>query len=166
MNDVLEDNKRNTNRALTSFQQYLASFDAKRYGAEFSEKISSTLTQLKDLTAKRTAVVGLSRTKEEAVRYYTNIIADFIKSFEYVALQANHAQISGPAYACVNFISAKELAGIERATLSSIVAASKAVETQNLANWLSAWKGQERLMNRYLTQAKASRKRLLNKPPR
>ncbi|MFN3532376.1 MAG: methyl-accepting chemotaxis protein [Candidatus Brocadia sp.] len=149
MKDILVENKRNTDRTLASFQQYITSFDTKQFGTEFTEKISSTLNQLNELTAKRTAVVGLSISKEEAVRYYTTIIANFIKSFEYVALQANHAQISGPAYACVNFISAKELAGVERATLSSIVAANKAVETQNLANWLSAWKGQERLMNSF-----------------
>ena len=149
MKDILVENKRNTDTALASFRQYMTSFDTKRFGAEFSEKSGSTLNQLNDLTTKRTAVIGLTITKEETVRYYTTIIANFIKSFEYVALRANHAEISGPAYACVNFISAKELAGVERATLSSIVAANKAVDTHNLTKWSDAWKGQERLMNSF-----------------
>lgn len=149
MKDILAENKRNTDKALASFQQYMALFDTKQYGAEFSEKIISTINQLNDLTTKRTAVAGLTITKEETVRYYTTVIANLIKSFEYVALRANHAEISGPAYACVNFISAKELAGVERATLSSIVAANKALDTHNLTNWLAAWKGQERVMNSF-----------------
>lgn len=146
MRDVLEDNKQNTNKALTSFQQYMTSYDGGCYSASFNEKVRSPLNQLRDLSSKRTAVIGLSITKDEIVGYYTTIIANIIKSFESVILEANHPQISGHIYTCVNFISAKELSGIERAVLSSIVATNKTVDTRSLNNWFSAWNGQERLM--------------------
>ena len=52
MKDVLDDNKRNTDSALSSFQQYMASFDAKQYGLEFSQKIYAALNQINELSAK------------------------------------------------------------------------------------------------------------------
>ena len=149
MKDVLGDYKRNTDKALASLQQFMASFDGGYYGAVFNEKIRSPLNQLRDLNTKRTAVIGLSIAKEEIVGYYTAIIANFIKSFESVALEANHPRISGHVYASVNFISAKELSGIERAVLSGIVAANKAADTRNLNNWVSLRNGQERFMNSF-----------------
>ena len=149
MKDILDDNKRNTDSASSSFQQYMASFDAKQYGLEFSQKVYSVQSQLHELSAKRTAVAGLSLTKEETISYYTTLIGNFIKSIEHVALLANHPEISANAHAMVSFISAKELAGIERANLCGIAAANKAVDTRSLSNWIAAWKGQEVLLNKF-----------------
>jgi len=149
MKDILDDNKRNTDTVLSSFQQYMASFDAKQYGLEFSQKVYSVQSQLNELSAKRTAVTGLSITKEETISYYTTLIGNFIKSIEHVSLLANHPKISANAHAMVSFISAKELAGIERANLCGIVAANKAVDTRSLSNWIAAWKGQEVLLNKF-----------------
>ncbi len=149
MKDILDDNKRNTDTALSSFQQYMASFDAKQYGLEFSQKVYSVQSQLNELSAKRTAVTGLSITKEETISYYTTLIGNFIKSIEHVSLLANHPKISANAHAMVSFISAKELAGIERANLCGIAAANKAVDTRSLSNWIAAWKGQEVLLNKF-----------------
>ncbi|MFN3532674.1 MAG: methyl-accepting chemotaxis protein [Candidatus Brocadia sp.] len=149
MKNDLEDYKRDADKALASFQQFMTSFDAKQYGSELSTKVSSAMSQLNDLQAKRNAVISLSITKEEATRYYTTTISTFIQSFENVALHADHPQISDPTFAYVNLISAKELAGIERAIMSGIITANKAVNASDLNNWMAAWKGQERLLNNF-----------------
>ncbi|MBI2472916.1 MAG: nitrate- and nitrite sensing domain-containing protein [Planctomycetes bacterium] len=149
MKDTLEENKQNTDKALAAFRQYMASFETKRYSSGFNQKIISVQDKLRELSSKRTAAAELSIKKEEIVLYYTTLIEQFIKSFEHVALQANHPQISGAAHACVNFISAKELAGVERATMCGIAAANKAVDAGNLTNWMASWKGQERLLNNF-----------------
>jgi len=149
MKGELEDSKRNTDKALASFQQFMESFTIKRYGSEFGSKVSSVLSQFNDLQAKRSAVAALSITKEDAIRYYTTTIAGFIQSFENVALQATHPQISTPTSAYVNFLSAKELAGIERAAMSGIIAANKPIGAHDLNTWMSAWKGQERLLSNF-----------------
>lgn len=149
MKDTLEDTKRSTDMALASFQQYMATFDANRYSSEFSSKVNTALNQLNDLHTKRNAIVTLSITKDEATRYYTTTNAFFIQSFENVALQANSPQISAPISAYVNFISAKELAGIERAVMSGILAANTAIDMNGLDKWMTAWKGQERLLNNF-----------------
>lgn len=149
MKNELEENKRNTDKALSSYQSFLASFDPKQYGAEFGSKLTSVTNQLNDLHGKRSAVASLSISKEDAVRYYTTTIQCFIQSFENVALQANHPQLSAPVSAYVNFISAKELAGIERAVMSGIAAGNKPIGSGELAQWMTAWKGQERLFNNF-----------------
>lgn len=149
MKNDLEDNKRETDKALAAFQQFMQSFDANRYGSELSSKVNSAVTQLNELHSKRNAVVSLSIQKDEATRFYTTINSSFIQSFENVVLQANHPRISAPASAYVNFISAKELAGIERAVMSGIIAENKAVGATILNNWMTFWKGQERLHNSF-----------------
>lgn len=149
MKNELEEGKRNTDKALSSYQSFLASFDPKQYGAEFGSKLTSVTNQINDLQSKRSAVASLSIPKEDAVRYYTTTIQCFIQSFENVALQANHPQLSAPVSAYVNFISAKELAGIERAVMSGIAAGNKPIGSGELAQWMAAWKGQERLFNNF-----------------
>ncbi len=149
MKGDLEDSKRNTDKALASFQQFMASFTIKRYGSEFGLKVSSVLSHLNDLQAKRGAVAALSITKEDATRYYTTTIDGFIRSFENVALQATHPLISTPTSAYINFLSAKELTGIERAAMSGIIAANKPIGANDLNTWMAAWKGQERLLNNF-----------------
>lgn len=108
MKAVLDDNKQDTYSALASFQQYMVSFDAKQYGVEFSQKVYSVLNKLNELSSKRTAVAGLSITKEEAISYYTTLNGNFIKSIECVSLLANHPKISAHTHTMVSFISAKE----------------------------------------------------------
>ncbi|MEK7289567.1 MAG: nitrate- and nitrite sensing domain-containing protein, partial [Planctomycetota bacterium] len=149
MKGELEDSKRNTDKALASFQQFMASFTIKRYGSEFGSRVSFVMGQFNDLQAKRGAVAALSITKEDAVRYYTTTIAGFIQSFENVALQATHPLISTPTSAYINFLSAKELAGIERAIMSGIIAANKPIGAHDLNTWMTAWKGQERLLSNF-----------------
>ena len=147
MKNELEENKRNTDKAISSYQNSMQSFDPKQYGTEFDSKLTSVTNQLNDLQGKRSAVASLSIPKEEAVRYYTTTIQCFIQSFENVTLQANHPQLSTPVSAYVNFISAKELAGIERAVMSGIAAGNKPIGSSELAQWMTAWKGQEQLLH-------------------
>lgn len=147
MKNELEDNKRNTDKAISSYQNFMQSFDPKQYGTEFGSKLTSVTNQLNDLQSKRSAVASLSIPKEEAVRYYTTTIQCFIQSFENVTLQANHPQLSTPVSAYVNFISAKELAGIERAVMCGIAAGNKPIGSGELVQWLTAWKGQEQLLH-------------------
>ena len=114
----------------SSFQRYMASFDAQRsawFGIQ--SKVYSVQSQLHELSAKRTAVAGLSLTKEETISYYTTLIGNFIKSIEHVARCLRTIRSETNAHAMVSFISAKELAGIEQAVLSGIAAANKAVDT-------------------------------------
>ncbi len=149
MKTELESITQETDNTLASLQNFLASFDAKRYGPIFSSNINSAMDQLGELSLRRDKVDSLSVSKGEATRYYTAINSYFIQSFESVVLQANHPQITAPISAYVNFLSAKELAGIERAVMSGIMASNKPVDSGTLSKWMTFWKGQEKLMNNF-----------------
>ncbi len=149
MKAELENIKRETDNTLATLQDFMASFDAKRHGPGFSSKINSALNHLGELSSRRNKVASLSVSKGEATRYYTAINSDFIQSFENVVLLANHPQITAHTSAYVNFLSAKELAGIERAVMSGIMASNKAVDSKELSKWMTFWKGQEKLINNF-----------------
>mgnify|MGYP001605931094 FL=1 len=149
MKDVMEENRRNTDKALVTFQQLLSSFDAKQYSSNLNSMIGSIQSQLNDLSGKRNGVASLSLTKDNVIQYYTTLIAFFIQSFENVTSQTSHPLISPSFLAYTNFLAAKELAGIERATMCGIVAANKAVDVTNFSNWLGTWKWQEKYLQNF-----------------
>ncbi len=149
MRSELQNIKRDTDKTLASLQDFLKTFDVKKYGSGFDSKVDSALNQLNDISSKRSAVSALSIDKGKAVGYYTGINTTFVHSFEQVVLQATHPQISAPTSAYVNFLSAKELAGIERAVMSGIMASNTAVNTKGMAKWMTVWKGQERLLSNF-----------------
>ena len=149
MKNELQNIKRDTDSTLASLQSFMKSFNAKEYGSEYSSKVESALNQLEDLSSKRSAVDSLSISKGEATDYYTKTNGYFVQSFENVVLQANHPLISAPTSAYINFLSAKELAGIERAVIAGIMATNKPVGMKDLSKWMTFWKGQERLLDNF-----------------
>ncbi len=149
MKEELDNIRQDTDETLAALQNFVKSFDTKQYGSGFDSKVDSALSQLNDISSKRSAVSALSIDKGKAVGYYTGINTTFVQSFEQVVLQATHPQISAPTSAYVNFLTAKELAGIERAVMSGIMAANTAVDTKGLDKWMTVWKGQERLLGNF-----------------
>ena len=149
MKSELDNIRRDTDKTLSALQNFLKSFDTKQYGSGFDLKVNSAMNQLNDLSSKRSAVSALSIDKGKAVGYYTGINTTFVQSFEQVVLQATHPQISAPTSAYVNFLSAKELAGIERAVMSGIIASNTAVSIKGMDKWMTVWKGQERLLSNF-----------------
>jgi methyl-accepting chemotaxis protein len=149
MKRELDNIRRDTDETLSALKNFLKSFDTKQFGSGFDSKVDSALSQLNDLSSKRSAVSALSIGKGKAVGYYTGINTTFVKSFEQVVLQATHPQISAPTSAYVNFLSAKELAGVERAVMSGIIASNTAVSIKGMDKWMTVWKGQERLLSNF-----------------
>ncbi len=146
MKDIMEENRRSTDKALDPFQQLMKSSDTRQFGSEFSAKVGLIQNQLHDLSSKRNGASSLSLTKEDSTQYFTALIGSFIQSFENVIAQANHPMISNAAFAYGNFLSAKESAGVERAIMCGLISANKPVDAAALTNWIAAWKGQEKLL--------------------
>ncbi|MDR4509481.1 MAG: methyl-accepting chemotaxis protein [Candidatus Brocadiaceae bacterium] len=149
MGDILSDQKQNTNKALAALRSFLESFHANQYGTEFGIKVHAAKVLLDSLASKRDAITALSISKSDAVLYYTTVNINFIQSFEQVALMSTHKDISAKASAYVNFMSAKELAGIERAIMGGIVGANKAINAFDLDKWMTVWKGSDRLLGNF-----------------
>ena len=149
MKSELDEQRKNTDNALAAFQQFLASFNAKRHSSAFNLRLDTAVNMTSNLHAKRDTVNALSITKEEATQYYTAMNTAFIQSFEQCVLEANHPQLSTPVSAYVSLISAKELAGIERATMSGVATTNTAINTNTLRNWMAAWMGAEKLLHTF-----------------
>ncbi len=149
MKSELDEQRKNTDNALAAFQQFMASFNAKRHSPAFSLKLDTAVNMISNLRGKRDAVNALSMTKEETIQYYTSANSSFIQSFEQCVLEANHPQLSTPVSAYVSLISAKELAGIERATMSGVATTNTAINTSTLSNWMAAWMGSDKLLHTF-----------------
>ena len=149
MKPELDEQRKNTDRALSGFQQYMTSFNAGQHSSQFNSCLNTAVNIISNLRTKRDAINALSLSKEEAIQYYTSANTAFIQSFEQCVLEANHPQLSTPVCAYVSLISAKELAGIERATMSGIATANTAISSNSLRNWMAAWMGAEKLLHTF-----------------
>jgi len=136
-------------KALAPFHEFMKSFNVKQYGDEFNSAVNLILNDIKDLPGKRNQIISLSINKDETIQYFTAMNAHFTQSFEHVALMSNHPEISNSVSAYVNFISAKELSGVERAVMGGITVANKAISSADLDKWMTVWKGSERLIRNF-----------------
>jgi len=149
MKEELASQRQLTDKALVPLQEFTRTFDEKKFGSDFSTKMGTAMTLLNSLVSKRESISGLSVSKHDTISYYTSINTSFIQSFEQVALLATHKDISAPAHAYVNFMSAKELAGIERAVMGGIAGANTPIETGDLEKWMTVSKGSDRLLQNF-----------------
>ncbi|MCF6148203.1 MAG: methyl-accepting chemotaxis protein [Candidatus Kuenenia sp.] len=149
MEEELSATRGDTDKAMVPFNEFMKSFDVKQYGDEFDSAVNLVLKDINDLSGRRNQITNLSINKDETIRYFTEMNAHFTQSFEHVTLIANHPSVSNPVSAYVNFISAKELSGVERAVMGGITGANRAISPANLDEWMTAWKGSERLMRNF-----------------
>ena len=127
----------------------MAAFNAAPHGQQFESKLNAALSKIEDMTSTRGGITSLTASKKEAVGYYTGLIGDLIGSFQEATLAARHPEISSLFTAYVNFIMAKEMAGIERAKMCGIVGSNKPVGPEELGQWMAASKGQDALLRAF-----------------
>lgn len=149
MKEELASQKQRTDNALTSLHAVAEQFDAREYSSDLNTKIAAAMGILNNLASKRDSISSLSVSKDDAIAFYTSVNTAFIQSFEQVALLATHKDISAAAHAYVNLMSAKELAGIERAVIGGIVGINTLVEIADLDKWMTVWKGSDRLLQNF-----------------
>ena len=102
---------------------YLDNFDAKNFGAQFSNKLNRALSGLSGIKSKRVAVSALNISLGEAIGYYTGMNGDFLEVVGEVPMLSSDAELTTLSTAYANFLLAKERAGIERAVLANTFAA-------------------------------------------
>ncbi|MEA3286989.1 MAG: nitrate- and nitrite sensing domain-containing protein [Candidatus Marinimicrobia bacterium] len=156
MRSEIEVQKRDTDAALANFNKFQETFNPGDYSPDFKDDLSQFKRLLLDITSKRNAVTTLTISKSDAVKYYTAINSLMVKSFQQAGLLAKHKDLLIPATAMINFISAKEYAGIERALMSGICAANVAIDLATFEKWMMVWKGQAALLNNFAYQAEQS----------
>eukprot|EP01031_Cornospumella_fuschlensis_P048100 gene48100-58918_t len=96
---------------------------AARFGAEFEGQLRTGLTQLGELTATRTAISAFTLPAAASTAYYTTTISRLLDVVVAMSHLSKDADIGNGISCYVNFVQAKEQAGIERATLTGVFVA-------------------------------------------
>ncbi|MEZ5815210.1 MAG: nitrate- and nitrite sensing domain-containing protein [Alphaproteobacteria bacterium] len=114
--------REDTNAKRTILLDYMKSFDAAAYGADFENSMDALLKELGKLDSIRSRSDSLSIPLPEAIGYFTNLNAQNLDIISELALLSSDAVITNYLHAYVNFLKSKERAGVERAVASGAFA--------------------------------------------
>lgn len=124
-NEKLPVQQDNTDKRLNEFRTFLNTFDALSFDEEISNDISSIKNKLENIKGIRSSVAQLNIETPKAIEFYTSMNAALLEMAGDLAVFSSSKELAEDATAYVNFMQAKERAGIERAVLASTFAADK-----------------------------------------
>lgn len=104
-----------TDAVVTRFNQVIDHFPADAYGAAFAKKVATTRQAVAQLQAARDEVSELTVSVGEMAKYYSGTIARLLGIVAEMAVISTDASIGNSITGYINFLQAKERAGIERA---------------------------------------------------
>jgi methyl-accepting chemotaxis protein len=121
----LNEQRRLTDGALARLTELMRRFDGARFGRVFESKLAAGLGALGELPARRQAVSTAALTAVESTAHYTRTIDALLNVVVAMSHLSKDADIANGISCYVNFLQAKEQAGIERATLTGVLGADK-----------------------------------------
>jgi len=110
--------------ALAALNQRLQSFDRTRFGPAFAAKLQAGLDGLAKLAETRSGITALTVPVPHSTGYYTKTIAALLDVVVAMSHLSKDAEIGNGISCYVNFLQAKEQAGLERATLTGVFTAN------------------------------------------
>lgn len=121
----LADQRRATDQACTRLIQLLGDFDARVFGRAFQDRLETATRQLQELRGRRDAVNLQTLSAVQATAYYSDLIAHLLDVVVGMSHLSDDAAITRGISSYVNFLQAKEQAGIERATVTGVLSAGR-----------------------------------------
>ena len=121
----LSSQRADTDKKITDLQAFLKGFDNNKFGVEFKSSMDRGLNNLDMIRGKRDSASALSVSAVEIIDYYTNTNASLLDIIANISKLSANAEVSTMAFAYINFLQAKERAGMERAILSNAFAAGR-----------------------------------------
>ncbi len=137
---------------IATLKETLRGFDGAHYDVVLGNALDEALRQLDGLPAKRDAIGALRIKVAEEIEYYTKTIDVLLAIPRYASLLSDDSSVARRAVAYANLLSAKERAGIERATLTSAFAAGR-FTPEIFAHYLTNASAQEVYLNQFLASA-------------
>ena len=122
--EELRKQRTGSDAALATLNHLLQTFDRARFGPAFSAKLQAGLDGLAKLPETRSGITALTRTVPESTGYYSKTIANLLEIVVAMSHLSKDADIGNGISCYVNFLQAKEQAGIERATLTGVFTAN------------------------------------------
>lgn len=111
--------REDTDKTLLELKKFYSSISLDEYSQSMRTKMQKAVDAFSKLGEIRKSVDTLSVAVSVPVSYYTSLNSAFISAIEEIIKMSNNAHVNNEINAFVNFLSAKERAGIERAVLSS-----------------------------------------------
>jgi len=103
------------NKKLKALNEFLAKFNKNNYSADFVKNLDSGINKLKDLEDIRKKVNALNIPAPKAIGYYTETNRLLLNILGNIVMLSNSTELSKSLGSYMNFLLAKERAGIERA---------------------------------------------------
>jgi len=110
---------------LARLKELLKAFNIAPFGAEFAGKLRTAQAALEPLAATRQSILACRIPAAESTSYYTATIAAQLNVIVAMSHLSKDAEIGDGISCYVNFLQAKEQAGIERAVLTSVFGLNK-----------------------------------------
>lgn len=104
-----------TDERRAAFNDYVAQFDAKYYGAAFETRFKALQSTLSKMDGIRSRVDSLSITAPKAIGYYTGLNGQNLTLISLMGTMSKDPVIVSRVVGFSNFLQGKERAGIERA---------------------------------------------------
>ncbi|MDD5373125.1 MAG: nitrate- and nitrite sensing domain-containing protein [Sulfurimonas sp.] len=147
--------RKDTDKALAeAAKNYKEDLDVGHLSKDLQAKIAKAFDSLSKIGSIRSGVDSLGVAVSVPVSYYTDLNNDFIISIEEMVKMSSNAEMNNLINAFVNFLSAKERSGIERAVLSSTFSQDK-FAPGFYEKFIGLLNGQEIFTNKFLFLAPA-----------
>ena len=114
-----------TNEKRKEFESFLKQIDINWYGKKFNILLNQSINRLTQLEDKRNNISALSIGGKEAIGYFTNMNGSFLEIVRASSRFSPNNSMTQQLTSYINFLLAKERAGIERAIGAVTFAADK-----------------------------------------
>ncbi|MEK6746493.1 MAG: nitrate- and nitrite sensing domain-containing protein [Pseudomonadota bacterium] len=146
----------------TALKDFVKGFDAGIYGTKFSDGLNKIISAIDKMEQMRSSIDSLSIERPAALGYYTEINTSIIDLVANMAEISNDSEVSLKLISFSNFMRAKELAGLERATGAGGFTVGSFTEAE-VKRFESLVASQNAYRSVFLTYASATQKSLFEK---
>ncbi len=153
----LSEQRRATDAETARLADHLLTFNAAAFDAAFQADLRSARALLTELPDRRAAITALSLPPTDATAYYTRTIAAALDVVIAMSHLSRDAEIANGISCYVNFLQAKEQAGIERAVLAGVFTAGR-FSNESLTRFSQATAAQDTFLRVFRSFADAGQR--------
>ena len=146
----------------TALKDFIKNFDASIYGTKFADSLNKIISAIEKMEGIRSSIDSLSIERPAALGYYTEINTGIIDLVANMAEISKDAEVSLKLISFSNFMRAKELAGLERATGAGGFTVGSFTEAE-VKKFESLVASQNAYKSIFLTYASIAQKNLFSK---
>ena len=123
---ILSTQRESVDKKIEVLKFIMSSIDLDKLDRAFISSLKISMSKLQKIANVRAGVSSLSISKKEAIGYYTSMNGEFLDTIATLAKNSDHPKIIKLLTSYVNFLYAKERAGIERAVGTAIFSSDRA----------------------------------------